>query len=762
MSTLNAEYESLLIAIRYLAARCDGAVSQDGMGFNGHDTKFGRRVAAMNLDEWTPEIIADVSSILPTYSKQLAAGGIKVNELPLVKGEIDSNTRYTARQQARQNEYNKKNAPFITIEGNLVKVWNSYPIKDQLKSNGFTFGRHGTRTWDSELTPQAASTILGLGIELENGELDSITKLAAQYNPEEKPQAFNITLASPNRVAIATEFNQVPLAVIRAMPGRNWDGKLRVNFADAHIALLRIAEEYNLSISPEAMEAIEANRAKNEADIAAAKERVAESLATDTDMVVPLADHLYPFQKAGAAYGIKHRRVLIGDEMGLGKTRQSLSIMMHFNAFPLLVICPPNLKLNWESEIVNLLPDELTVETIFTKARGPREFTADITIMGYPAVESYLEYMPQWAGLIIDESHYVKNEKAARTIAVLELCGKKFEEGHPIPGKLAPNAPIAFLTGTPILNRPIELVQPLVCLGYLSPRKGMAASADSMMTVGQFKYRYCNPQQGYGKHVTFKGSSNELELNENLRKWCMVRRTKKDVLTELPPKIRVPLFIALSQSAMATYSKLAREGAERAAQTRAEAIVYLNALRNAAGVSKINQAIEWIDDFLETGKSLIVFADHIKVQKEIIRILQEKDVKVSYILGGQNNKLTEEMKRQFQANETQVIVCSFGAAREGHTLTAASDVLFVEMGWNPGTHNQAEDRAHRIGQRDSVTAYWLTAQETIDEDTWELIEEKRKIVNAVTDGVMAAEIEDSIFNELLDRTLAQHGVSRRF
>jgi SWI/SNF-related matrix-associated actin-dependent regulator 1 of chromatin subfamily A len=276
--------------------------------------------------------------------------------------------------------------------------------------------------------------------------------------------------------------------------------------------------------------------------------------------------------------------------------------------------------------------------------------------------------------------------------------------------------------------------------------------------------------------MTFNGLTSGMgeALNEFLRTECMVRRTKAMVLKDLPRKMRSQQFIALDDRASKIYAQLEKIAAERAAESRAAAIVQLNLLRGAIGTAKIHMSVNWITDMMETtDKSLVVFATHKDVQHGIVKAMRDYDdslseedennrVNVTHILGGQKAEVTEDHKARFQAKESRVIVLSFDSAREGHTLTAASDVLFVEYGWNPGTQSQAEDRCHRIGQEMPVTAWYLCGMDTIDEWSYELIESKRQVVNAVTDGHMAEDDEVSAFVTMVDKLAAKHGTSRQW
>lgn len=768
-------------AVSIIASQCDGAIKRDGVGFNGHDTKFGNRVAEMPVSDWTSEIAATVYHMLATYKNQLAGLGVDYDALSnpmdsFMTLESDAEISVTARNQARQAEYERKNAPYIKIADGDVEVYNSYPIKGELKSNGFRFDpkHRGTKEWSSPISAQAANTVLGIGsINLTTEQREYLTSIAGEYvAPVSTTADINVKPHDDSRLILDVPFNKIPLAVIRAIPGRWWDGANRVNHIDASIAVLRLAEEYSLTLSDDAKAAIEKHRSESEAKEEKAKAEIAASVAIDTDVPVSISDNLYPFQRAGVAYTLSHGMTyingamghgnLIADEMGLGKTRQAISSLETKGSYPALIVCPPNLRTTWQREIAALVPHR-SVTVYSGRNNGvPVPMDTDIMIIGYPVVSGYIPFMPALKGLVCDESHYVKNEKADRTKAILHITGHAIDPKtkEKLDAVMAPGADVIFLTGTPLLNRPKELVQQLIALGHLVNRKGSVDSDGKSNSVGWFLYRFCGPEKNaWG--VTFNGASNELELNEWLRRKCMVRRLKKDVLTELPDKIRAPQFIALNDSAMSKYLKLAREGAEKAAESRAEALVYMNALRAAISKAKIDQTVEWAQDFLETGKSLIIFADTIDMQKGVITALEADGYYVTRILGGQKDAATDKAKDEFQSGKSKVIVLSLRAAREGHTLTAASDVVFADLGWNPGTHNQAEDRAHRIGQKDSVTAWYLVAQATIDEWTYELIEAKRKVVNAVSDGIMADDESESVFNDVLERAIATYG-GRKF
>lgn len=355
-----------------------------------------------------------------------------------------------------------------------------------------------------------------------------------------------------------------------------------------------------------------------------------------------------------------------------------------------------------------------------------------------------------------------KNDKAQRSIAAHYLVeGVKYRLG---------------LTGTPVLNTPIDLVSPLKWLGRLDEFGGW------------WKYvnRYCGAVKGrFGWE--FKRATHAKELNDRLRASCYVRRLKSDVLKELPPKVRVILDVDIDNTA--EYEKAQRElitwvkekayadrkyresiadldfeeqerllhayAADKAQKAkRAEAVVKLSALKQITAKGKLSAAKEWIDNFLETGNKLVVFATH----KEILEKLQEMYPTAARIVAEDSAQVRDNNVQTFQGDPScKMLIGAQGTSANnspagvGHTLTAASHCLCLELGWNNALHDQCEDRLHRIGQKDSVTAYRMLGVNTIDQELDELIENKRQMCQEVADGLADEIVEEKIVNELLKR-----------
>jgi SWI/SNF-related matrix-associated actin-dependent regulator of chromatin subfamily A-like protein 1 len=457
---------------------------------------------------------------------------------------------------------------------------------------------------------------------------------------------------------------------------------------------------------------------------------VALSYAEDAELDLELGGELHPFQRAGVRYALERRRTFIADEQGLGKTVQALATIEADDAFPTIVICPASMKLTWERESKIWLPGR---SVTVLGGRGKDAWTeeaakAEIVVLNYDILEAHA---PRIAGrapkaLIFDESHYVKNPGARRTKAAIKLAES-----------LPDGALRLALTGTPVLNRPEELVSQLRVIGRLR-------------------------EFGSGARLArrFKAAAADDRLHWNLRAHCYVRRTKKQVLPQLPSKRHdtVPVLLSneheyrLAEEDVIAWLQtlpldLGTMDAKVAAALRAEQLVRLNSLRQLAARGKLPTALAWIADFLESGEPIVVFAEHVATQHAVL----ERFPKALHILGADSAQARQRAVDGFQEEDgPQLIVCSMKAASQGITLTRASNVAFLELDWTPARHDQAEDRLHRIGQESAVTAWYLLAPNTIDETMAELLQRKRSLIDAVTDGQVKNEerLVDAVVREL--------------
>ncbi len=476
-----------------------------------------------------------------------------------------------------------------------------------------------------------------------------------------------------------------------------------VEHLDAFLAL------HDVAVDGPAADALEDLRAEHaDAQAAIRRSKATEGEAID-EVAARLGGELQPFQWAGVRYLLDTRRAFLADEQGLGKTVQALAALEADDAFPAVVVCPASLKLNWRRETRRWLPHRSVVVIDPGLAVPPR---GDITIVNYEMVGKHRETLARngMRALVVDESHYAKNPRAKRTQHVRRLA-----EAVPRGGlRLA-------LTGTPVLNHAEELISQLRVIGRLQ-------------------------EFGSGARFSkqFQGVLTEERLHWHLRRSCFVRRLKSEVLPQLPAKRRVVVPVTLDNEREYRTAErdvvewlrsqpldLAELEAKIAATLRAERLAQLGALQRIAARGKLHAALAWIHDFLASGEPLVVFARHVDVQEAIL----ERFPDALHLLGRDSIEAREAAVRAFQEpGGPQLIIGATRVAAQGITLTRASNVAFLELEWTPALHDQAEDRCHRIGQRDAVTAWYLLAAETIDETMTELLERKRGLVAAVTDG----------------------------
>ena len=470
----------------------------------------------------------------------------------------------------------------------------------------------------------------------------------------------------------------------------------------------------------------------DEAQVAVRRSR-AETGEPIPEVAAVLGGSLAPYQWAGVRYVLDARRAFLADEQGLGKTVEALAALEADAAYPAVVVCPAALKLVWKREAAHWLAGRSVA--LIEGRTGPIP-QADIVVLNYEIVAAHREELARRRprALIVDESHYCKNPQAKRTQAVRRLAASVAEDGL----RLA-------LTGTPVLNHAEELVAQLRVIGRL----------EDFGSAAQFTR-------------DLRGDLAQERLHWHLRRRCFVRRLKADVLPQLPPKRRVVVPIALTNEREYRLAEndviawlrtqpldLSELNAKIAATLRAERLAQLGTLQRLAARGKLHGALGWMHDFLASGEPLVVFARHREVQEAVL----ERFPQAAHLLGADSATARDMAISAFQEPDgPQLIVCATRVAAQGITLTRASNVAFLELEWTPAMHDQAEDRCHRIGQRDNVTAWYLLAAETIDETMARLIERKRATIAAVTDGLTADSdgLVEAVIRELRDSEPFRH------
>lgn len=447
----------------------------------------------------------------------------------------------------------------------------------------------------------------------------------------------------------------------------------------------------------------------------------------------------YPYQLQGIARGLQLKRFINGDDMGLGKTLESIATINKADAFPCLVICPNVVKINWQREWHKFTDKKAMVLTDSVRDSWPFFWQTgmnQVFIVNYESLRKYfvrrITKAEKWTlkdvefhntiklfkSVIIDESHKVKSTATQQTKFCKGIAtGKEY---------------IILLTGTPVVNKPKDLVAQLGIM-------------DRMIDMGGWKgfmLRYCSgPNQ----------ASNLKELNYKLWQHCFFRREKSKVLTQLPDKVRQIVTCEITnrkeyldaERDLIDYLKRYKEADDEKIQKslKGEVMVRIGILKDITARGKLKEVIDFVKDFRENGKKIILFCN----LHEIVDRLLVAFPSAVCVTGRQDMQEKQASVDAFQKNpKTDVIICSIKAASAGITLTAASDVAFIELPWTYADCDQAESRAHRIGQKDSVNCYYLLGRRTIDQKLYRIIEEKKHISNAVLGA------EDNIQTNIVD------------
>lgn len=494
------------------------------------------------------------------------------------------------------------------------------------------------------------------------------------------------------------------------------------------------------------------------------------SRAEDADIEIPVPEGKtpFPYQRAGVAYAMPRKRVLFGDEMGLGKTIEAI---LWINMFPevkrILVVCPATLKRNWMRELQSWLVRPTTIgiaDSAYNQVVPP----TDIVIINYEIlsrkqdsgkskvdrdtgkVKKVYEYhlrealKIKWDMLIVDEAHRLKGDPKTviRSRMTLSIQAER----------------MAFLTGTPMVNRPRELWN---LAHHLAPK--------CFSNKAEFMNRYC--KGGNPMFDQYQGATNLQELQDKLRLWCMVRRLKKDVLKDLPPKMRQVIELPADGCEMLVKTEmLAFERKEDilttmrlrvelskasdnpadyknavAKLTQGIHVVFeeLSRIRRETAVAKIPVVTEHVAGILAEGHKVILFAHHKEVVAKIADAFKGETVTLT---GDTSLPDRDQAVQSFQTDDSiRLFIGTIGAAGVGLTLTASSYVVFAELDWVPGNVTQAEDRAHRIGQAENVLIQHLVLEGSLDKRMADVLVEKQDVADRALDRESTDELlEDPV------------------
>lgn len=685
--------EAIYVLTRYLAGRCDGARQQDGVGFNKLHAGIGHELAELPLEAWSERQVWAMYKVLGVYK----------------------NTQ-------------------------ISEWWDSVEYVPE-PAKGITRDEASYRQWKQRQDPT--------------------------WRPQEAFRRLVLTEVDGQPVVeLQQNYDALLIEQIKRLPQRKYVPARKIWVVPCHLdsltAVTKLAIENGYEIEPDVQDTINDVLEKYH-------HRVELSHAKDGDYHIELPDglELYPFQRIGVQYLDTVDNGLVADQMGLGKTVQALVAISVRNQYPAIVVCPASIKGHWARETMKWLPGKKVAILNGRKPANLKDFHGrcayDILIVNYDVLHGWVDTLSNINPrvLVADECHRVKNPSAGRTKAVKSLIEN------------VPSMRRIFLSGTPVVNRPMEFWTLISLLGYSSHFGGFA----------EYRRQYDN---AWTKQLQ--------ELNTRARSYFMTRRMKADVLPELPEKQRIivpididnrreytnaeqdiagffaqkkteiedwdeaeldaikrAIALGLTGEDVITYAKdhvksLKQEtyGQAYALAARNEELLRWEALKQLSVKGKMKAVEAWIDEFLESDEKLVIFATHTNTIERLAR-----KYNAPYIRGGVKSEERTIIEERFQNDpKCRVLIGNIAAMGEGLNLqTSCSNVCFVEFGWSPKDHDQAEDRLHRIGQKDSVTVWNLVAEGTIDEEICELIEKKREVTNAIQDGA-GLDVQRQMMDEL--------------
>jgi SWI/SNF-related matrix-associated actin-dependent regulator 1 of chromatin subfamily A len=463
------------------------------------------------------------------------------------------------------------------------------------------------------------------------------------------------------------------------------------------------------------------------------KKKITNDLSFESMLVQP-----FPFQKVGIEFieandGIAY----IGDSMGLGKTMQAIGYTTK-NGLKTVVVSPASLKYNWEREInkfTNRKALVLSEYKIPIKEKGITsrkyndsirnyftEESFDYIIINYEQLDKYKVILKllKFDCVVLDESQYISNNQAKRTKAVFSIFSKIEKR--------------ILLSGTAIKNRPIEFYPQLKFLrGDLFPNKE------------KFGLRYCDAQENHwGRGYDYTGASNLRELHFKIAPFY-IRRIKENVLKELPSKTINLLDLEFSSKEQSSYNKLKLDFKNDYLSKKGSTFSFLAKtikIKQHLSIMKVQRVIEFADQLMEDDPSrkIIIFTQF----KESQRLLHEhyKDISSAILAKYSSEKRLDQVDEFSNDPNKRILVASTKAGGIGFNITAADTVLFCDLLWNPADHEQAEDRAYRLGQKKKVSIYYMNYLNSMESMLWQILKGKEAILGQVLDGKEAKDVID--------------------
>ncbi|XP_078494415.1 SWI/SNF-related matrix-associated actin-dependent regulator of chromatin subfamily A-like protein 1 [Ciona intestinalis] len=633
------------------------------------------------------------------------------------------------------------------IQGNRFSVTCPYNPKLVTIFKSIASRRYdpATKKWNFSTSDHAtlASKVRSIGFQLSNPENAVIVKSAEGGSTSVSLDDVNHNntkcngkcyLISDTHFEVEMPYNNKAVAIFKSLPSKVYDINTRqwsFHLTDYNQLVSSINKEQDLHLETFPSTLLQIFKSK----ISGAK---TDSVLQEFDLShvdEKVETSLMPFQREGVNFALsKNGRILLADDMGLGKTVQSICIASYYrSSWPLLIICPSSVRLMWKESLLRWLPSQLEQDDVNVMLTGRDNIPTNslVTVISYDLLTKHQARFEakKYKCAIVDESHFIKNFKTARAKSATAV--------------LKHTKHLLLLSGTPALSRPSELYTQISTL-----------RSDLFPYFHQFGVRYCNAKQNtWG--WDYSGFSNMTELRLILQETVMLRRTKDDVLHQLPPKLRRTVALDVSVEKASIKQRKLLEASQSAVNQKglsaAEKHGILLQYFNETAKFKLPGIKSYVLDLLEGGHKFLLFAHHKSVLDSVEIDLNKKGCDYIRIDGSTPSERRQTEVARFQENSTcKVALLSITAANMGITLHSASLVVFAELFWNPGILVQAEDRCYRIGQRDVVNVHYLIAKNTADDLIWQMIKKKLEVLSK-------AGLNKTDFNETEQHQAKDHG-----
>jgi len=546
------------------------------------------------------------------------------------------------------------------------------------------------------------------------GEDISQLKIARTNNPTttHTPQvstdaAVSIHLKDSKTAVVVMPYNPTLMAKFKyEIDGRKWNGDEKWwEFPAVHLPkAFNVFGEKNIKCDEKVLKLLEKLKDRRE-DLDVIRVQEDDKEFTIDGMHL----ELYGYQKIGVKFLERaDGRALIADAPGLGKTAQAIGYAKYKN-LKTVIVCPLSVVVNWQREIKRFTGKDAT---IWDSKHYYGKLNAQFHICHYDAVSKVAVDLraQQFDLLVCDEATYLKNRQTIRAKSILG----SYKERRKYPGLKTKYC--IFLTGTPVMSRPIEA---FALLNFLD------------------KERFNNFFHFTQRYGGWKGDAprNRHDLHDRTKD-LVIRRKKDQILTELPAKQRNDLYVELTKAEQKEYKELLREIFGRW-RVEKPSIGHMPKLQGFLIDKKIPRLMEMIDEFLDNDKPILVFSNYLKP----LKFLAEHYGDTAALLTGEmNSKVRQVAIDRLTKGEAKVGLFSLMAAGMGiDGLQKQIDtVVFLNMDWVPANHEQAEDRTHRIGQASQVQVYYMLCADTIDEYMRDILKEKQQIADLVVDGALVS------------------------